>query len=63
MRSELRQVAADAGSFTKIKRLVSSANKRIFEPLSMTMSLMYSRNSKGPKIEYMYLNHYQLLCR
>ena len=48
-RSELRQVAADTGSFTIIKRLVSSANKRIFESISVTMSFMYSRNSKRPK--------------
>ena len=37
-RSELRHVATDTGSFTIIKRPVSSANKRIFEPISVTVA-------------------------
>ena len=46
-RSVLRQVAADVGSLTMIKRLVSSANRRILEPISVTISLIYTRKSKG----------------
>ena len=50
-RSVLRQVAADAGSLTMIKRLVSSANRRILETTSVFISLIYTKNSKGRKIE------------
>ena len=39
-RSVLRQAAEVAGSSTIIKRLVSSANRRICEPISSTMSLI-----------------------
>ena len=39
-RSVLRQAAEVAGSLTIIKRLVSSANRRICEPISSTMSLI-----------------------
>ena len=47
-RSVLRQFAASEGSSTIIKRLVSSAKSRMFEPMSVTMSLMYNRKSKAP---------------
>ena len=42
--SELRQYAAVTGSSTIIKRLVSSTNNRIFEQISVTISLMYNKN-------------------
>ena len=51
LRSKLRQSAAMVGLSTMIKRLVSSANKRIWEPMSVTMSLMYNKKSIGPKME------------
>ena len=47
-RSALMQPAAVTGSSTIIKRLVSSANKRIFDPISFTISLIYSRKRRGP---------------
>ena len=34
-----------------IKRLVSSANKRIQEPISFTISFIKTRKSNGPSIE------------
>ena len=40
-----------AGSSTIIKRLVSAAKRRMFDPISRTMSLIYSKNNRGPKIE------------
>ena len=51
LRSKLRQSAAVVGLSTMIKRLVSSANRRIWEPMSVTISLMYNKNSRGPKME------------
>ena len=51
LRSVLRLSAAVTGLSTIMKRLVSSANRRMFEPMSLTMSLMYTQKSKGPKIE------------
>ena len=49
-RSMFRHSAADRGCSTIIQRLVSSANSRILEPISVMMSFMYKRKSKGPKI-------------
>ena len=48
-RSEFRQSAAVKGLSTIIKRLVSSAKRRMFEPISVTISLMYNKNNKGSK--------------
>ena len=50
-KSEFRQVAASWGLFTTMKRLVSSANKRMFEPMSLTMLFIKRRKSKGPRID------------
>ena len=50
-RSVLRDPAAVKGSSTIIKRLVSSANNRILEPMSFTISLIYNRKRRGPKME------------
>ena len=30
-----------------MKRLVSSANKRILDPIFLTISLMYNKNNRG----------------
>ena len=50
-RSVLIQAAAVAGSSSIIKRLVSSAKRQMFDPISRTMSLLYSKNNRDPKIE------------
>ena len=50
-RSLFRQFAASTGLSTTIQRLVSSANKRLFEPMSVTISFMYKKKSKGPRID------------
>ena len=50
-RSELRQRAAVVGLSTMVKRLVSSANKRILDLIFLTISLMYNKNNSGPSIE------------
>ena len=50
-RSVFRFSAAVIGLSTMIKRLVSSAYRRMFEPISTTMSLMYNKKNKGPKID------------
>ena len=50
-RSELRQRAAVVGLSTMMKRLVSSANKRILDLIFLTISLMYNKNNRGPSIE------------
>ena len=47
-KSVFREAAAVIGLSTMIKMLVSSANKRIFDPMSVTISFIYRRNSKGP---------------
>ena len=39
------------GSSTIIKRLVSSENRRICEPISSTMSLIYTKNNKRPRTD------------
>ena len=49
-RSKFRQSAAVKGLSTIIKRLVSSTKRRMFEPISVTISLMYNKNNKGPNI-------------
>ena len=50
-KSALREAAEVTGSSTTIKRLVSSANRRICEPISSTMSLMYTKNNNGPRMD------------
>ena len=52
-RSEFRQKVAAVGLSTMIKRLihVSSVKILLFAPMSFTISLMYSRNSNGPRID------------
>ena len=50
-RSALSRSAEATGSSTMIKRLVSSANKRIQEPISLTISFIKTRKSNGPSIE------------
>ena len=50
-RSVFRLSAAVNGLFTMMKRLVSSANSRMFEPMSVTMSLIYNKKSSGPKLD------------
>ena len=50
-RSVFRQFAAFVGSTTTIKTLVLSAESQKFEPISVTMSLMYNRKSKSPRID------------
>ena len=39
-KSEFKQAAASGALSTMMKRLVSSANKRMLEPMSLTMSFM-----------------------
>ena len=39
------------GLSTTRKRLVSSANNLMFEPISFTISFMYRRNSSGPRMD------------
>ena len=46
----LIQPAAVTGLSTMIKRLVSSANNRILEPMPCTISLIYNKNKIGPRI-------------
>ena len=50
-KSEFKQPAAVVGLSTIIKRLVSSANNRICEPISITMSLIYTKNNRGPRMD------------
>ena len=33
-----------------MKKLVSSANKRILDPKFLTLSLIYNKNNRGPSI-------------
>ena len=51
LRSVFKRVAEVTGSSTIIKRLVSSANRRICESISSTMSLIYTKNNKGPRMD------------
>jgi hypothetical protein len=50
-RSELKVVAEEVGSSTIRYRLVSPANRRILAYISITMSLSYVKNKRGPKID------------
>ena len=49
-KSVLRQAAAITGFSTILERLVSSAKSLILAPMSLTMSFMLRRKSKGPII-------------
>ena len=40
-----------SGFSTTRKRLVSSANNLMFEPISFTISFIYRRNSSGPRMD------------
>ena len=50
-RSEFKVSAAVSGFSTTRKRLVSSANSLMFEPISFTISFIYRRNSSGPRMD------------
>ena len=50
-RSEFSWLAASTGLSIMIYRLMSSAKSLIEELMSSTISLMYKRKSKGPRIE------------
>ena len=50
-RSVFRRAAEVTGSSTIIKRIVLSANRRICEPISSTMSFIHTKNSKGPRMD------------
>ena len=50
-RSEFKVSAAVSGFSTTRKRLVSSSNNLMFEPISFTISFMYRRNSSGPRMD------------
>ena len=49
--SPLRIVAADCGASTTIYTLVSSAKIRIEAPMSLTMSFIKIKNSRGPRMD------------
>ena len=48
IRSALGHSAEATGSSTMIKRLLSSANKRIQEPISFTISFIKNKKAMGP---------------
>ena len=50
-RSALRSSADLKGLSTIMLRIVSSANKRMLEPISLTISLIKTKNRRGPRIE------------
>ena len=50
-RSEFKVSAAESGLSTTRKRLVSSANNLMFDPISFTISFIYRRNNSGPRID------------
>ena len=50
-RSRLRSSAAVSGFSTTRNKLVSSAKRRILQPMSLTISLINRRKSYGPRIE------------
>ena len=56
-RSMLRQSAAVLGLSTVMYRLVSSANSRILEPISVTMSLIYNKRAEGLKLNPVVRQH------
>ena len=50
-RSKFRSSAAATGSSVIIYTLVSSAKRRILEPISFTISFIYNRNKSDPSID------------
>ena len=50
-RSEFKVSTAVSGFSTTRKRLVSSANSLMFEPISFAISFIYRRNSSGPRMD------------
>ena len=50
-RSRLRSSEVVSGFSTIINKLVSSAKRRILDPISVTMSLIKSRKRSGPRIK------------
>ena len=50
-RSALRISAATSGLSTIMKRLVSSAKRRMLDPISVTISLMKIKKRSGPRID------------
>ena len=50
-RSEFKVSAAVSGFSSTRKRLVSSANSLMFEPISFTISFICRRNSSGPRMD------------
>ena len=51
LRSALRISAATSGLSTVMKRLVSSAKRRMLDPISVTISLMKIKKRSGPRID------------
>ena len=50
-RSIFKSSAAVSGFSTVINKLVSSAKRRILQPISATISLINSRKRRGPRID------------
>ena len=50
-KSEFQQAAASGALSTTMKRFASSANKRMLEEMSLNLSFMKSRKSRGPRID------------
>ena len=50
-KSALIQAAAVTGHRQQYKHLYHLQKSRILEPISRTISLIYTRNKRGPKIE------------
>ena len=50
-KSPLSIIAAVFGVSTTMYKLVSSAKRRIYAPIFLTISFMNIRNSNGPRIE------------
>ena len=50
-RSELRQRAAVVGLSTMMKKLVSSSNKRILDPIFLTIPLIYNKTIEGNHLD------------
>ena len=50
-KSAFKHTAAFTGSSTIIQRRVSSAKRRIFEPMSVTMSFINRKKNRVPRTE------------
>ena len=51
LRAGLRISAATSRLSTILYRLVSSVKSRMFDRISVTMSFLYNRNNRGPKMD------------